>query len=226
MTDNIIRKAHTGEAGNSGEFGTHTRTEASITLPTASKVEIGPYDIYVGDLEPLPEWPASLGERDLSWSYDDVSGDPAVTLKVGENWVSTYGNEGDVYTTIDDDGDENWTVEERNAIEATLLAADERGRSVVGRVEYDATNAPGIHEALTALISDQPVPAVPTVALPASTRKELEDALAAFDKAAAKFAEDTQNGNDATDEDYDALRDAKYDFAENTEALLRRLLGR
>lgn len=32
MTDNIVRKSQTGETGNRGEFGTHTRAEGDIAL--------------------------------------------------------------------------------------------------------------------------------------------------------------------------------------------------
>ncbi len=32
MSDQYTRKSHTGEAGNKGEFGTHTRSDAAVTL--------------------------------------------------------------------------------------------------------------------------------------------------------------------------------------------------
>ncbi|MGW8431444.1 hypothetical protein ACWGJ9_10170 [Curtobacterium citreum] len=52
MSEQYTRKSHTGEAGNKGEFGTHTRSEAEVTLgapaslpPVTRDVEVTWYDM-------------------------------------------------------------------------------------------------------------------------------------------------------------------------------------
>lgn len=65
--DNIVRKAHTGEAGNKGEFGTHERPADTITLnaPPTADADVTPGGAF---LEPGDEDHLYAGEL----GYDDL----------------------------------------------------------------------------------------------------------------------------------------------------------
>jgi len=65
--DNIVRKSHTGEAGNKGEFGAHDRPADTITLnaPSAAGADVTPGGAF---LEPGDEDHLYAGEL----GYDDL----------------------------------------------------------------------------------------------------------------------------------------------------------
>ena len=120
MSDNILRKKTTGEAGNGGEFGTKNHSEAPDGVIVARRAE-------------LDSWPAALPDPDLDFAVGDDG--VITTLKLDGRQVAAVSNRAWV------SDDTFWTDEmaAAHARDWTLAKSDEINSMV--RHEIDAAVA-------------------------------------------------------------------------------------
>ncbi|WIB65343.1 hypothetical protein [Curtobacterium sp. MCBD17_040] len=213
--------------GDAGKFTEKHFAEANVALAAPDAVQLGEYAVKTAALAPLPEWPSTLPDATLAWTYDDNDGQVIAAVTVGDDHVFTWELDGDVFTSIDEDpaeGNLEWSEDERSAVIATAVAAHQRARDVVGQVEYQATKA--VEGQLNDIIAGKPVHAAPAAAVAEAVRAEAEALLASLHGAQAQYNEDTNDGADESSRGYEALEDARLDFADRAETLLLKLLGR
>jgi hypothetical protein len=143
MSNDITRKAQTGEpTTNGGHFGSVERPEADTELFDESvTVDIGGnFSIDNGGQEPLPPYPTSLPEADVSLNWDDG---PETVIYVGDLPLTFWSRGGEPFNNMGYRFDRATYVEAFGSEEA-VDEVIEWGEAVHKRVEdnvYSATLA-------------------------------------------------------------------------------------
>jgi hypothetical protein len=105
MTTDAQGNIHAGD----GKFSTKALTEATgTTLTGRRKVKVGIMSVATLDtygVEPLPQWPAELGEPSTSYSWDE-DGQLEVAINFGSECLTVWGPTGNASDSFTDLGDD------------------------------------------------------------------------------------------------------------------------